>query len=71
MGTDIFFFAERRKKGEWVSCDKWKLIMEGDYRHLYSETVPNSKFYSERNYDLFAILADVRRKARAWLPTGC
>lgn len=60
MGTDISFFVERRKKGRWVSCDKWELIKDGDFRDLYCVVKSGTNFYNERNYDLFAILADVR-----------
>lgn len=51
MGTDIHLYVERRVGGAWVSCDSWTADGEVDY---------DQRFYRERNYDLFAILADVR-----------
>lgn len=60
MGTDIHLYVERREPGgRWITCDAWE-------KSTYAEEngrllVPYAKhFYSGRNYDLFAILADVR-----------
>lgn len=54
MGCDIHFYVERREAEKWVSCDAWE-TEDGD------KSVPYGKsFYDGRNYDLFAILADVR-----------
>lgn len=60
MGADIHFYVEKRTPGgAWFTCDAWE-------RNTYSDDpdalhVPYEKaFYSDRNYDLFAILADVR-----------
>lgn len=56
MGTDIHFYVERRRSdGSWETCDQW----EGD--EYYEKCVSYDKqFYHERNYDLFAMLANVR-----------
>jgi len=54
MGCDIHFYAEKRVDGKWVSADQWE--HEDGYSHVPSE----KEFYNSRNYDLFAILADVR-----------
>lgn len=61
MGCDIHLYVEKRKRnaGGWVSADKWtpspyefdKGLLRVDY---------DDRFYSGRNYDLFAILANVR-----------
>jgi hypothetical protein len=54
MGCDIHFYVERRDGDKWVSCDEW--VNEYDYWEVPYE----KQFYTQRNYDLFAILADVR-----------
>lgn len=61
MGTDIHLYVERRVGDKWVSCDKWE---PDEYRE---ENEPERKtvrfgnhYYSDRNYNLFGILADVR-----------
>lgn len=51
MGTDIHFFVERKVEGFWLSCDEWT---DEGYWHV------SKYFYENRNYDLFAILANVR-----------
>lgn len=57
MGTDIHLYVERREGAKWVSCDVW----ETDKYEPGIKTVPYGKhFYDDRNYDLFAILANVR-----------
>jgi hypothetical protein len=55
MGCDIHLFVEvRQQDGAWKSVDEWET--EDDYIH-----VPYKKsYYDGRNYDLFAILANVR-----------
>ena len=63
MGTDIHLFVEKREAdGKWVSADEW------------SEELGYSRarhFYSDRSYDTFAILADVRNGyGFAGVPTG-
>jgi len=63
MGCDIHLFVERREGDKWVSCDRWEQE-DGWY------SVTNS-FYYERNYDLFAILANVRNgRGFAGVKTG-
>lgn len=54
MGCDIHFFVERRAGGTWLTCDKWTKDEDGQ-RVEYKDA-----FYHDRNYDLFAILANVR-----------
>lgn len=71
MGTDIHLYVERREGGEWVSADTWE---PDEYSELAPKplSVPfDAHFYGERNYDLFAILADVRNGVGfAGVPTG-
>jgi hypothetical protein len=57
MGCDIHLYVEKRNtEGKWESVDTWE--KEEDDEVL---RVPYGKsFYDCRNYDLFAILADVR-----------
>src|ERR1700760_96312 len=57
MGTDIHLYVEKRGPAGWISCDTW----EKDDYEPHRLTVPYGKhFYSDRSYDTFAILADVR-----------
>lgn len=57
MGCDIHFYVERRENGCWVTADTW----EKDEVFVGELTVTHEdKFYSGRNYNLFAILANVR-----------
>lgn len=68
MGTDIHFYVERRENGAWVSCDTWEPSEYDDHALI----VPCSKqFYDNRNYDLFAMLANVRNgRGFAGITTG-
>lgn len=54
MGTDIYMLAERRTKG------KWHLVTGDVFMSPYDKWARTDIPYSERNYDTFAILADVR-----------
>lgn len=54
MGCDIHFYVERREDDRWVTCDRW-VEEDGIMQVPYTEHL-----CSERNYDLFAILANVR-----------
>lgn len=51
MGTDIFMYAEHRVNG------RWHLVTRTD--STGGQNIEPVDLYSERNYDLFAILADV------------
>lgn len=51
MGTDIHMAVEVRKDGVWQNVTP--------FRNGYS---PEPEYYEDRNYDLFAILADVRNR---------
>ncbi len=54
MGCDIHFYVEVRKDGEWKSADKWKFDVRVQEVFVESHT----RFYTERNYDLFSALTD-------------
>jgi hypothetical protein len=56
MGCDIHFYVEKKSKGKWVSADTF--VAEKDGEHTYYSQ--KDEFYDGRNYNLFAILADVR-----------
>ena len=64
MGCDIHFYVERRVDGRWVSADTWtpnKYYKPGeDDGERPFEVAYENRFYRGRNYDLFAMLADVR-----------
>jgi hypothetical protein len=54
MGCDIHLYVEKKdKSGKWVTADNWDKTKDVDYER---------RFYSSRNYSLFAILADVRNE---------
>jgi len=62
MGCDIHFYVEKKQDGRWVSADEWEpspdyVPGEGDRER---EIRYSRRFYSGRNYGLFAILAGVR-----------
>jgi hypothetical protein len=65
MGCDIHVFSEVKKTingiETWVNCDDWR------YNPYYNSEDPDGEskmeinpIYRGRNYDLFAVLADVR-----------
>lgn len=57
MGCDIHLYVERRESAAWISADTWEKS-EYDEERVH---VPYEKsFYHARNYDLFAMLANVR-----------
>lgn len=63
MGCDIHLYVERRDGGRWLTCDRW---VDTEWGRDVRE-----HFYSGRNYDLFAILADVRNgRGFAGVKTG-
>lgn len=56
MGCDIHFYVEKLAEGQWASADKWTKGEEvGELFVAHGDC-----FYRRRNYDLFAILANVR-----------
>lgn len=59
MGCDIHFYVEKKVNGVWESADTWEIDDCYEDEQVYN--VPYKKsFYNGRNYDLFAMLADVR-----------
>lgn len=55
MGCDIHIYVEKKEDGRWIPVDDW---VQDEYGISY---VPYQKqIYYGRNYDLFAMLADVR-----------
>lgn len=62
MGCDIHGFAEVKRNNKWEKVGdvfKYPYYDEKDEIDKYNKPLTDS-FYSGRNYDLFAILADVR-----------
>lgn len=63
MGCDIHLFVEKRVDGKWQSADRWvpdeDAEESGRFRVQYED-----RFYKDRCYSLFAILADVRNYGR-------
>ena len=56
MGIDIYFYVERREGDRWVSCDEWVPGEDSLGLELQDTVDP---FYHDRDYEVFAILADV------------
>lgn len=70
MGCDIHLFVEARQPdGTWKSVDKWETEEEEGYTYVH---IPyRDEYYNGRNYNLFAILADVRNgRGFAGIKTG-
>ncbi|GAB4480002.1 MAG: hypothetical protein Kow00124_26230 [Anaerolineae bacterium] len=57
MGTDIHLFAEYRREGRWVAVGRWHRVTWGQVEGFDLDDEP---LYGDRNYRLFAMLADVR-----------
>jgi hypothetical protein len=73
MGCDIHLYVEKRNaEGNWTAVDSFKRDEpdEGESKgHLYVDY--REQFYNGRNYNLFAILADVRNgRGFAGIKTG-
>lgn len=64
MGCDIHLYVERRVNGRWESADTWtpnEYYTPGEDDGERPITVKyEDRFYTSRNYDLFAMLANVR-----------
>lgn len=72
MGCDIHLFVERRVEGTWVPADKWVPDPHKESKDKNALMILcNDRYYNGRNYDLFAILADVRNgRGFAGIDTG-
>jgi hypothetical protein len=73
MGTDIHFYTERRTATGWESADNWTPYpYKDDEEGGPDEWVSwDDQLYTSRNYDVFAILADVRNgRGFAGIDTG-
>lgn len=64
MGCDIHLYTESRRtinnEKKWINVDNWKLNPYYDGIDKYENEYKLNHAYSERNYNLFAMLADVR-----------
>lgn len=68
MGCDIHFYVEKKEGDRWVSADTWT---PDRYEPGRMEVAWDNRVYKGRNYDLFAMLADVRNgKGFAGVDTG-
>lgn len=64
MGCDIHFFVEKKnEKGQWESVDVWEKdeYVENSYEEKLLSVPFGKGFYEGRNYNLFGLLAGVRR----------
>jgi len=60
MGCDIHLYKEKQVNGEWLTADSWGAYDYGDDEK--GMEVPWEQRFTDRNYDLFGLLAkDVRR----------
>ncbi len=69
MGTDIACYAEVRDGGAWRLAEP--LAPNPEWHEDFPEEAPRmapQPLFTTRNYDLFAILADVRNPMRAEAP---
>lgn len=59
MGCDIHLYVEKKniETGKWVNADEWN-VSNYDDEYCYV----TNPIYDGRNYELFAILADVRNR---------
>lgn len=55
MGCDIHLYKEKQVAGQWVSADEWVAFDYGDDDK--GVEVPWQKRFTERNYELFGLLA--------------
>lgn len=55
MGCDIHCYKEKFVDGKWLSADEWETEEEGDGSTYTS--VPWAKRFTDRNYQLFGVLA--------------
>lgn len=63
MGCDIHSHVEKRVNGQWLAADNW--VKDPPDWYSEGEEIPlvvpfNEQIYGDRNYNLFAILANVR-----------
>lgn len=55
MGCDIHLYVEKRVDGVWTSADKWT-----DEDDCGLDVSFEDRYFRDRNYEVFSILADVR-----------
>lgn len=66
MGCDIHLYVEKKVDGKWQIQGKFEDADDEGYREFSGPS-----FYNERNYNLFAVLADVRNgRGFAGITTG-
>ena len=61
MGTDIDMWVEERVHGHWRPVDRTSTGSYTDVDGHLVEYIRHESIYDQRNYPLFAILADVRK----------
>ena len=60
MGCDIHMYVERKKDGKWIAARAELFVIEDEEYNTVPDIPYEQKIYSDRNYSLFAILANVR-----------
>lgn len=72
MGTDIHPYVEYQKDGKWLTGDHWEVDEED--KEIYETPKPvarvqyHQQVYNQRNYRLFAALANVRNDGDKIIP---
>ncbi len=62
MGCDIHLYVEHKVEGEWKSADKWTPDDDAESgRRVW--VAYDDRYFHDRNYSLFAVLAGVRNYA--------
>lgn len=64
MGCDIHLYKEKQVDGKWVTADEWKSYDYGDDDK--GMEVPFEKRFTDRNYELFGLLAKGVRSEHAF-----
>lgn len=59
MGCDIHVYKEKLIDGKWVTADEWETLEHGQEAGVCYE----KRAYTGRNYELFGLIAGVRRES--------
>lgn len=60
MGCDIHMYVEKKKDGKWAAARSELFVIEDEQYDIVPDIPYEQMIYTDRNYSLFAILANVR-----------